>query len=480
MIEKTVLLVLFTLVLGCSNKKVDTPTTVLKGAKIFIGNGNVIKNGVVIINKGIIMAIGGKETLIPDNAEVIDVAGKFITPGLVDAHVHFSQTGFFDGRRDVLDITDSIDYVKVQERQKKDPYRYYEAYLRSGVTAVYDVGGFSWSLDLQKTAENNLNAPHIAASGLLLTPNNKKDNAVNAALNTPTDSMDVSLSSGNYGRRIVRYNDGLGATGIKIITLALKDTAFMKNMIAVKDEIAKRGNKMIVHATKLEQAKQALRFDAKILVHSVEDQPIDEEFIQLAKASNIIYCPTLIVSRGYLNAFKSLKSEFEINDPNHVIDIATKNLLRSSNNFHKYLGSLDLDNILKKQEQQTENSKKIMFDNLKRIHQEGIIIALGSDAGNPGTLHGISIYDELEAMQSAGIPAKEIIQMATKNGALAMDRLHDFGTLEKGKMADLIILAKNPATDISNMRSITHVMRGGFLRPVNEAFETKVNRRYKE
>ncbi len=96
-----------------------------------------------------------------------------------------------------------------------------------------------------------------------------------------------------------------------------------------------------------------------------------------------------------------------------------------------------------------------MLDNLKRMHEEGITIAVSTDAGNPGTLHGISIYDEMEAMQAAGIRAKDIILMATKNGAMAMDRLNDFVTLENGKMADLIILASDPSTDISNMRSIT-------------------------
>ncbi len=82
---------------------------------------------------------------------------------------------------------------------------------------------------------------------------------------------------------------------------------------------------------------------------------------------------------------------------------------------------------------------KTMLDNLKRMHDEGIPFAVSTDAGNPGTLHGISIYDEMEAMQAAGIRAKDIIQMATQNGAKAMDRLNDFGTLENGKMADLII-----------------------------------------
>ena len=90
-------------------------------------------------------------------------------------------------------------------------------------------------------------------------------------------------------------------------------------------------------------------------------------------------------------------------------------------------------------------------------------------------MHGISIYDEMEAMQKAGIPAEDILIMATKNGAMAMDRFNDFGSLEKGKMADLIILDNDPSQDIVNMRSISHVMRGGLLRSVKEPFENTAN-----
>jgi cytosine/adenosine deaminase-related metal-dependent hydrolase len=142
----------------------------LRGATLFDGNGGTLANSTVIIRDGRIEALGGADLEVPENAEVIDLAGKFITPGLVDAHVHFSQTGFFDGRPDALDIRDTLPFDSVQARQRRNPDRYFETYLRSGVTAVYDVGGFDWTLDLQKSVEDDLNAPHVAASGPLLTP----------------------------------------------------------------------------------------------------------------------------------------------------------------------------------------------------------------------------------------------------------------------------------------------------------------------
>ena len=264
----------FILLTGCNSGEQNNPgPTVLKGATLFDGNGGIIEQAVIIIKEGTIQAIGSGELDIPDNAEVIDLAGKFITPGLVDAHVHFAQTGFFDGRPDVIDIRDSIDYIQLQSYLQNNPDRYYEAYLRSGVTAVYDVGGFTWSIKFQESAENNLNSPHVAAAGPLLTPVLDKNLVT---FNTPAQKQMLNLSSPEFGRQAVRQHTSLGSTGIKIWQLNPDDPEFMESLKAVADEVLIQGNKLIVHATRLDQAKEALGLGAKVLVHSVEDQAIDE------------------------------------------------------------------------------------------------------------------------------------------------------------------------------------------------------------
>lgn len=104
-----------------------------------------------------------------------------------------------------------------------------------------------------------------------------------------------------------------------------------------------------------------------------------------------------------------------------------------------------------------------MADNLRRVYAAGTPIVVGTDAGNPLTFHGASIFGELEAMQAAGLSAADIVVMATRNGAQAMGRLKDFGTLEAGKLADLVVLAEDPSVDVRAFRSLTHIMRGGRL-----------------
>ena len=95
--------------------------------------------------------------------------GLWITPGLVDAHVHFSQTGWADGRPDSLDMRATHPYEKTEAELKADPERYGRSYLCSGVTAVFDVGGYAWTLRLHDRFEPNTLAPHVDAAGPLLS-----------------------------------------------------------------------------------------------------------------------------------------------------------------------------------------------------------------------------------------------------------------------------------------------------------------------
>ena len=99
--------------------------------------------------------------------------------------------------------------------------------------------------------------------------------------------------------------------------------------------------------------------------------------------------------------------------------------------------------------------------NLMAVHEAGATIAMGTDAGNPLTVTGPSIHAEMEAMQAAGMPAMDVIAAATLNGARAMQRESEIGTVEAGKIADLLVLGADPSQDVANFRQLEAVVRGG-------------------
>src|SRR3989449_7947031 len=106
---------------------------------------------------------------VPADADTVGAAGKWIIPGLIDTHVHFSQTGWVDGRPDALDLRDRYPYETVEAELHARPERLFRSYLCSGVTSVFDVGGYPWTLDLQARTARSTTAPRVLAAGPLLS-----------------------------------------------------------------------------------------------------------------------------------------------------------------------------------------------------------------------------------------------------------------------------------------------------------------------
>ena len=101
--------------------------------------------------------------------------------------------------------------------------------------------------------------------------------------------------------------------------------------------------------------------------------------------------------------------------------------------------------------------------NLQRMYAAGIPIAMGTDAGNPGTAHGPSVYAEMEAMQQAGMPAGAVFASSTIIAARALDLDKEIGSVEAGKRADLVVFGADPTVDARNARQVRLVVRNGVL-----------------
>jgi imidazolonepropionase-like amidohydrolase len=441
-------------------------TTALVGGTVIDGTGKpAIPNAVVLVTRDRLACVGTvSQCPIPIDAIRVEVGGSFLTPGLVDTHVHFSQTGWIDGRPDLINAPVLYPYAETARALRADPARWYRSYLCSGVTAVYDAGGHPWTIALSERAEHDSMAPHVRAAGPVLT------RAPRAALHVDDELYtDLPMATSADVRTSIAALKKMGASAVKVWYPApapAMQNALDARLSDVGAAARAAGLDLIVHTAELRGAKAALKAGAVMLVHGVSDEPLDDEFLTLLQTTRAVYASTLLVERDSVRAFASiiLGTRYPIDDPGRCVDSSTvaktaavaplRLLVRD---FSAASGRMlrDLDDPV--------GRDAMMADNLRRAYATGATIVVGTDAGSPLVFHGASIFGELEAMQAAGLSASDIIVMATRNGAQAMGRSKDFGTLEAGKLADLLILAEDPRKNVRAFRSLTHIMRGGRL-----------------
>ena len=440
------------------------PPRALAGATLVDGRGGpVVPDAVVVLRGGQVDCAGTRaQCPVPTGVPVLDVTGLWLSPGLVDAHVHFSQTGWADGRPDSLDLRERFPYEEVLDGLRNHPERYFRSYLCSGVTAVFDVGGYPWTWGLRARAEADTLAPHVSAAGPLLSTRDHW-------LNLPGERQFIFLSDEKAAREGARYLVAQRTNAVKVWFIGgARPFEDMSPLVrAAGEEAAGAGVPLIVHATELRLAKEALRAGAKLLVHSVWDEAIDDEFVALARKSKAIYNPTLTVPGGYTRLFDAVLAGESpvVDDPNGCVDAETRARIAKTPELGKGLVDSKAHEAKAADRAQRE---QVGRENLRRVRDAGLPIALGTDAGNPLTLHGPSVYAEMEAMQAAGLSAMEVVVAATREAARAMGRGADLGTIEKGKAADLLVLAADPTKDVSAFRRLRYVVRGGVVRPLEE------------
>jgi len=436
---------------------VPAPPVALAGATLYDGTGGApVRDAVVIVRNGRIESAGPRaSTPIPDGIDRVDLEGRYLTPGLIDTHVHYSQTGWADGRPDAVDVRETHPYERAMADNRLHPERYHRAFLASGVTAAFDVGGYPWTLDLPGATANADDAPHVAATGPLLATRDP------AALRLPAARQMVLMVDSSAVRDAIRANAAQGAGAIKVWLVVANDAEAESLAALVRfagTEAQAAGLPMVVHATTLASARIAVEAGARLLVHSVEDTVVDRRFVDAVRRDGTFYCPTLTVYDGYLQLFRGrlsdeVRAQLEWIDP-HV----RERVVRTDS-----LGMRVPAARIAAAEARGVRRDRTMAQNLLALHRAGVPVVFGTDAGNPLTLHGPSVFPELEAMQKAGLEPGAVLRAATMDAARALGRGEELGVIAPGRIADLLVLERDPGRDVAHMRSLTHVMRAGRL-----------------
>jgi imidazolonepropionase-like amidohydrolase len=428
----------------------DSQTLVILGPTLIDGTGKpALKNAAIVVENGKILDIGPRgKVRIPSKVRTIDAKGKWVIPGLIDAHVHFFQSADIYTRPDVVDLRKWRPYETELEWIKERLPVTFARYLASGITGVVDVGGPMWNFEVRDLAAKTKNAPRVAVAGPLIST------YVPPALQT-SDPPIIKANSPGEARELVRKEAERQPDLIKIWFIhrdgenLVEQTAMVHAAI---DEAHAHNLRVAVHATQLATAKAALESGADILVHSVTDRRVDNEFVDLIKKKDVLYMTTLVVEEGYrevLNQQVNLSDiEQRLGDPQVIASWAELGKIPPA----EIPGGL--------RTRPPREPRPVAFDNLALLDAAGVRIVGATDAGNIGTLHGPALHREFELMVEAGLRPMEVLVSATRNAAAVMGRT-DVGTLEKGKLADLVILDGDPQADIKNTRKINRVMKGG-------------------
>ncbi|MEE9348706.1 MAG: amidohydrolase family protein [Flavobacteriaceae bacterium] len=427
----------------------------------------LVPNQTVVITNDLISNIKKINKIkVPKNATIIDGTGKYLVPGLVDAHIHFFQNGGLYTRPDAIDLRKHKGYDQEIALAKTDMETKLRRYLQNGITTVIDVGSNYHFLKQRKDFSDKMFSPAIFITGPLLTTYEPKVYE-NLGENEPFTLTETIEDGINGVKEQLQYNPDFikiwyiaGADGLSIEESAHKNLPIIK---AIIDEAHKNNLKVAVHATQRITAQLAVENGCDYLVHSVDDEILKADFVKLLKENKTILCPTLIVHDGYVNTFgqKIKMSNYELlkADPyqlgslldlKHLPDTLLINNYKKSSNSNESIARLN-------------KADSISIVNLKILSDAGVLIATGTDAGNIGTLHASSYLSELKAMSKSGMTNWQLIQASTINGAKILNKENEFGTITIGKKANLILLNDSPIENIENITKIDLVINNGIV-----------------
>lgn len=433
------------------------PVTVLVGATVIHpereATAAASPDTTVVLRGERISAVGpGGQLKAPRGARAIDLHGKWLIPGLIDGHVHFFQSGNLYTRPDVVDLNALRPYAEEVRRNQVRLPETFKVWLASGVTSVADVGGPLWNFDMREAARASEAAPTVRIAGPLISIIDRPQLDLG-------DPPIIKIESPEAARALVARELARHPDFIKVwyIYQPGDDIPAHEAIVRATAESAHAaGVRLAVHATELIVAKSALRAGADYLVHSVEDEPVDAEFLELLQARHALYCPTLFVYMGYgyalSNIWQPTEAEARLADPQILRDLHLPE-------DPALLQRLPEAMAARVREQREPQLPQTQLRNLRTVWNAGATVVMGTDAGNIGTVHGPSVFRERALMQRAGLTPLQVLKSATVNGAQVIG--DDVGVIAPGKRADLVVLDGDPLQDVENLSHASLVFKNG-------------------
>ncbi len=404
-------------------------TVWFEGATLIDGTGGVPVEASAFLVEGERISWVGRagERPPPDGALRIDLSGKTVIPALIDGHNHIGLTNVKDG-------TDRKEnYTRENLLDQLRRYAYY------GIAAALSMG-----LEADRELAYELRGEIVPDAARFLTVGR---GIAATAMGGPTSEARLGIPYGavseEEGRARVRE---LGADGVRFVKIWVDDRGGMVPKLqpnvyrAIIEEAHARGMQVLAHVGRtsaLEDAKDLYRAGVDGFVHTVRDRDVDEEYLGLVREHPEVWTgpnmPATPLTR------EELASLGETLSPGRV------ETMRAEIERREAVGDTAASELF-----------QLHCRNLRRYHEAGMIIALGTDA----TGDGFGVHQEMAGYTRCGLTAHEAIVAATRVNAEVLG-LDDLGTLQPGKSASFVILDASPLDDIRNSHAISEVYLRG-------------------
>jgi len=366
----------------------------------------------VLVRDGRIAAIGARQQLDAGDADVLDLAGCTLLPGLIDLHVHLQLTG--EPRSDEIAAADS------PERRIARMIGLAQEHLRNGVTTVRDLGAHEPGIFTVRDAiaSGLVVGPRVLASGLVITPRKGHGHAMGAHADSAAEM-----------RSAVQGRIDAGADTIKIVATGgvhtqgsdLMAAQYTEDEMRAGIETAHAAARTVgSHASNPQGMANAIRAGVDSIEHGIF---LDDETAELMATHGTTFVPTLAAT-------------------------------------HLYEPNADHPSIPDYVREKAALTVPAHRENFPRAVRAGVRIATGTDAGSTFVGHGLAAV-EVEILTRYGLSPLEAIAAGTKNAAEVVHLEAEVGTIDVGRVADLLIVAGDPTSRIQDLREVMMVVRAG-------------------
>ena len=422
---------------------------VVGGVLIDGHEGPPLPNSVVLVDGKKIVAVGTRESLkVPPGAKVIDAAGYYVMPGLIDRHVHLDLLGYGG-------VGDQAGYLHWHKTYGPRYETIAEASARQllmqGVTTAVDLGG---DPVIQAKMRDRINRGQVPGPRMLMSMGwitNWSEEQFTThhrgrAGTGPSGVQVFNVRTLEEAQQAIQKTIELGADIVKLYTGLTAE-----QMKPISEAARKKGLRITGHVSGNADALMRIRGGQNAIEHQgfdTENQEVIREIVQ----RRVVVVPTNVQSLAATLAIEEPtwldNPRFKLFTPPDFYGVVRESLTHV--NRIAYFGN-------------TLRPKRIeeSLADLKRLYDAGVSLGVGTDSGTPANFHTDSTWRQMELMTRAGIPPMEVIAMATRTNAQGIGLGNETGTIDPGKSADIIVVDGNPLRNMNALQHVVYVVKEG-------------------